>query len=74
MMANLSQMTMDELRTLETERYGRYADWYHYVEIYDNYGMDAAIWDDLAEVRNEIERRRERERICALADRTNLEA
>ena len=50
-MANVSQMTMDELRTLETERYGRYADQY------DHAGMDAGLRADFDEVRNEIDKR-----------------
>ena len=65
-MANLSQMTMDELMTLETERYGRYADQY------DHAGMYAGLRADFDEVRNEIEKRRGRELIYVPAARTNL--
>jgi hypothetical protein len=63
-MANLSQMTLDELMALETLRYGRYVDWY------DHAGFDAGLKAEFDEVRNEIEKRRGRDLICVVpADR-----
>jgi Circularly permutated YpsA SLOG family len=46
---SMDQMTLDELKTLETARYGRY------VDQYDHAGMDAALRADLDEVRDREE-------------------
>jgi hypothetical protein len=67
-MSTLDKMTLEELRALETERYGRYVDWY------DHAGMDAGLWAELDEVRSEVEKRHGRELICVPAERTSLVA
>jgi hypothetical protein len=57
-MVTLAQMTLDELKMLETIRFRRYTDHYNHA------GMDAVLRADFDEVRNEIEKRLKLELIC----------
>jgi hypothetical protein len=61
-MKTLDGMTLDELRALETERFGQYEDQYYHA------GFDAALWVGYFEVVTEIHNRLRRELDSGLFD------